>query len=247
MYYDVNVSSNYLKQDVDCLRESEYQGICMNTVIKARNFRDYIAHQPNLDIEKSIYSRLEIEFEEGDQINYEQSKAMKSDLLVIKLSSVTRLDKLIKLRPDMITFNYTAQPLPFKPGLVRTAIKENIFFEVQLREGLYRGSGSVMWMRNVRRLLSITNGRNIVISSGATCFTEVKRPKDIIKMLEVFGIRRKRAEVILGNSGRLLRSCAVKRYCHKGMIVHSGDEGALKRDFILGSYLGTERFYKNQS
>lgn len=232
--FDVKVCSSYPKRDVEHLRICEIEGFCVSTAVKARDFGRHSGCTPELDVGKGVYSRVEVEFSEGEQVGYEQKRAMKADLFVVKLNDARGLDRLIKLLPDMVTFNYVDQPLAFKPGLIRTAVKENIFFEIPLREGLYRGG--VMWMRNVRRLLAITNGRNTVVSSGATCSTEIKSPRDIAKMLEMFGIRRKRAEDMLENPRRLLRSCAMRRHCHKGMIVHSGDEGVLKRDFILSEY-----------
>lgn len=236
MCYDTNISSRYLKQDIQHLDESEYQGFCVNVAVKPGDLKSHVYSVPALGIKKSLYSRLEVEFDDGSQVNYEQRSVMKSDLFVIKLGDTRGLDKLIKLHPDMITFNYTAKPLLLKHGLIRTAIKENIFFEIPLRESLYRDADGVMWMRNVRKLLDITRGRNTVVSSGATCFTEIKKPEDIIEMLKVFRISRKRAKAVLNNSERLLRGCAMKRYCYKDTIVHDGDEGLLKRDFILSCY-----------
>lgn len=241
MYYDVNISSRYVEQDVGELEESEYRGFCVNTVVRGGEFKRYVQSGPSLCVRKSVYSRVEVEFGEGDQVSYESKRAMSSDLFVVKLNDVRMLDKVIKLGADMVTFDYTSQPIAFKAGLIRTAIKERMFLEIPLRGGLYGGAGAVMWMRNVRRLLGITNGRNVVISSGATCSTEVRRPGEIGRMLEVFGIKRKRTEVVLRNPERLLRSCAIRRYSHKNTVVHSGDEGALKRDFILCSYRGAKR------
>lgn len=233
MYYDVNISLDYLRQDVGELEESEYQGFCVNRVVRAGDLGRLVHGPLELLKGKSCYSRVEVEFGAGEQAVYDQKKAAGSDLFVVKLSGAAGLDRLIKLQPDMITFDYRSQTLPLKAGQVRTAIKENIFFEIPLREGLCGGAEGVMWMRNVRRLLFITNGRNVVVSSGARCSMEVRRPRDIARMLEVFGLKRRRAEEVVGNAERLLRRCALKRYCHRGMIVHGGDEGALKRDFLL--------------
>ena len=233
MYYDVNISLDYLKQDVWELEQSEYRGFCVNRVVRPGD-ASKTGHVPLALVEgKSCYSRVEMEFGPGEQVGYDQRQAARSDLFVVRMSGAVGLDRLIKLQPDMITFNYAGQGLPLKAGLIRTAIKEGIFFEIPLRESLCGGAAAVMWMRNVRRLLFITNGRNVVVSSGARCSTEVRRVRDIVGMLEMLGLKRRRAEDVMENGERLLRRCALKRYCHRDMIVHGGDEGVLKRDFLL--------------
>ncbi|KAG5860545.1 RNase P/RNase MRP subunit p30-like protein [Encephalitozoon hellem] len=236
MYYDVNISLDYLKQGIRELEENEYRGFCVNKVMRPRDL-EKIKYEPiELLGTKPCYSRVEIVFEEKEEVGYDVKKSMRYDLFVVRLNGVSGMDKLIRHQPDMVTFNYGSQFLPFKSGLVRTAIKENIFFEVPLRESLYGGASSVTWMRNVRRLLFITNGKNVVFSSGARCSTEIKKPRDIMKMLEMFGLRKKRASEVMLNSLRLLRSCAMRRYCHRDSIIHNVDEGALKRDFVLSLY-----------
>ncbi|AFN83536.1 RNase P subunit p30-like protein [Encephalitozoon romaleae SJ-2008] len=238
MYYDVNISLDYLKQDMKELEENEYEGFCVNRIIKPRDL-EKIRYEPVEFLgAKPCYSRVEVVFEEKEEVGYDAKKSMKYDLFVVRLNGVAGMDRLIRCQPDMITFNYGSQILPFKCGLVRTAIKENIFFEVPLRESLYGGTSSIMWMRNVRKLLFITNGKNVVFSSGARCSTEIKRPRDITKMLEMFGLKKKRASEVMLNSLRLLRRCAMKRYYYRGSITHSVDEGSLKRDFVLSLYRG---------
>ncbi|CAD26425.1 hypothetical protein [Encephalitozoon cuniculi GB-M1] len=238
MYYDVNISPDYLKQDIWRLEESEYQGFCMNRVVRPGDLERLGCRSPELLGTKRWYNRVEVVFEEGEQVGYDPKKATKWDLFVVRMNGTAGMDRLIKLQPDMITFNYASQGLPFKAGLIKTAIKENIFLEVPLRESLYGGPSGVMWMRNVRRLLFITNGKNVVFSSGARRFTEIKKPGDIAKMLEMLGVTKRRAEEMMLNPERLLRSCAAKRYCYRDSIVHSVDEGLLKRDFILSLYRG---------
>ncbi|KAM0671292.1 putative subunit p30 of RNase P/RNase MRP [Ordospora colligata] len=236
MYYDVNVSEDYCTDEVKGLEESEYQGFCVCKKVKAGEFNRLLWKPKDLGVKNGWYSRIELEFAEGEAINYDQKKAMKSDVFVVRIGGAEGLDKLIKLQPDMISFDYSSPVLRLKSGLVKTAMKENIFFEIPIREGLYGVEQKVMWMRNVRKLLFVTKGKNVVVSSGAKRLSELKRVKDVILMLQTFGLKRKRAEQVLCNSKRLLEHCAMRRHCHKGMVVTSVDDGALKRDFLMKKY-----------
>ncbi|ADM12051.1 RNase P subunit p30-like protein [Encephalitozoon intestinalis ATCC 50506] len=236
MYYDVNISLDYPKQDIEELEKSEYEGFCVNKTMRPKDLERLSHGSLEFPGAKRYYNRAEIVFGEGEQIGYDFRKAMRYDLFVVKLSGTEGMDKIIKHQPDMITFDYGGKVLPFKPGLVKTAIREGIFFEIPMREGLRGGSLTIMWIRNVRRLLFITNGKNIVVSSGAQCSMEIKKVRDVVKMLEMFGLGEKRALEVMLNSERLLKRCAMKRHCYRDSIVHSVDEGALKRDFVLSLY-----------
>ncbi|KAH9410930.1 RNase P subunit p30 [Ordospora pajunii] len=238
MYYDVNLSDEYSADEVKGLEESEYQGFCVNKKVKAGEFGRLMWKPRDLGVEKGCYSRIELEFAEGEAISYDQKKAMKSDVFVVKIGGAGGLDKLIKLQPDMISFDYSSSVLRLKSGLVKTAIKENIFFEIPIREGLYGAEQRVWWMRNVRKLLFVTKGKNVVVSSSARRLSELKRVEDVVVMLQMFGLKRRRAEEVLRNSKRLLEQCAMRRHCNKGMVVTSTDDGALKRDFLVKKYKG---------
>jgi ribonuclease P/MRP protein subunit RPP1 len=226
MYYDVNISTAFPQAELCVLEENGYDGCCINTAIAASQFKNQRLQASGT----TNLARIEVEFKQDELISYDEKKALKCDLFVVKLSGLGGMDRLIKAAPDMISFNYVDELLVFRHGLIRTAIKEKIFFEVPLIEGVH---GNPMWMKNVRRLLNITRGRNTVVSSGATCPTEIKRPRDIAQMLRVFGLSKKRARAVLMNSERLLSRCAMKRYACNGCIVHGGEEGMLKKVFLL--------------
>lgn len=211
MYFDVNVSK--LCQGLDPLQQdiSGYEGICLNTLLTPAELDEYERPLSTPGTTKKVYERVEIRFDNGCK-KLDIGKALRFDLFVINLGSSCSLNSAVEMNPDMITFDYTDVTYWFNAGDIREAIKKDIFFEISLFGGLYGNCDKVMWMRNVRRLLKVTEGRNVVVSSGATCPTEARSPWDILKILNGFGIDGSIGRDILRNSIRLLRTCSLKRY-----------------------------------
>ncbi|KAM0679101.1 RNA-binding RNA processing protein rpp1 [Binucleata daphniae] len=182
----------------------------------------------NTNLQKTNqYTRINIEF---DKKISNLTKYKEYDIVSIQVKDFADIKYIIDLSPDLITFNYKQQYI-FKPGFVRDAINRGIYFEICTREALYN---NLEWLKNVISLLSITNGRGIVVSSGAECEYELKTRYDMFCMLKAFGLSNKRAEKVLEyNANDLLQKCAMKRHSYRGVIAHNEEQGKLKKEYII--------------
>lgn len=207
MYFDTNISLRYPDFESNKLDELDYDGICINRLLSIDELDRYTRPITVLSKNKRIYERIELKIGKK-RMDIDVSRALKADLFVVNISDSSCLSSAIEMRPDMITFDYTKTFYHFDEEDIMEAIRRNVFFEIVIVGGLYGGENKVMWMGNVRRLLKVTRGRNVVVSSGATCSTELKDAQDALKILN--GIEGVEKDVLI-NSSRLIRSCELRR------------------------------------
>ncbi|KAF7683069.1 Ribonuclease P protein subunit drpp30 [Astathelohania contejeani] len=236
MFFDLNINEFYNKDEIEFINQSEYTGICLNRKLSAR---DYIVKDPfNIPdiITKDVYTRIEIDVRKEDLSFFNIKRVPNYDIISIKASDEAVLRKACtEWYPDLITFD---NGLKLKDGYIRDAMFKNVFFEITVSDALYNSKDRINWMRCVRNILKITKGRNVIISSGAVCGTEIKRPWELVKLLNCFGLSDDRGmNMIKDNPVRLLENCALKRYAYRGVVANNLDEGILKRNFILNKYL----------
>ncbi|KAG0437144.1 putative ribonuclease P protein subunit 3 [Dictyocoela muelleri] len=217
--YDLNISRDF--KDFNHLEE--YDGIAITHKIETSS-----------NIEKTIFpikTRQYHRFEyilDHTNINFNY-KNIKCDIFSITPIDDKSLEIAINWSPDIITITK-----PFKLSLIREIVNQNIFIEVKIRDGLYN---KVQWLRTFTNILRVTK-KNILISSGAVRFTELKKSFDIIKMLNIFKISDDQGKIIVyDNPRRCLLQCAIKRFSYNG-VVSDIYEGELKDDFLKKKFHG---------
>ncbi|AFN83537.1 hypothetical protein EROM_081210 [Encephalitozoon romaleae SJ-2008] len=211
MYFDMNVSSRCLGPELmDVLRQLGHDGICVNTVVELDIVKKY--KKPSFDgwKDRRIYERVEIKYKDCEDWD-DVRKDIDPDVVAVRLEGMKDFKKVLEMRPDVITFDYTKSFCLGRDEFIE-ATKRNIFFEIPLVCGMYSQRSKAMWMRNARRLLNVTGGVNVVVGSGATCLTEMRGGQDIIKILWGLGMSEDNGRKVLLNSARLVRSCDVRRY-----------------------------------
>ncbi|AFM98819.1 RNase P/RNase MRP subunit p30-like protein [Encephalitozoon hellem ATCC 50504] len=210
MYFDTNVSSRCLGAGMmNVLEQLGHDGMCVNTVVDLESVKKY--RRPAVDEwkDKNVYERVEIRYRgHGD---WDGARRMIGpDVVAIRVEDMNDFKKAIEMCPDIVTFDYSKSFCIRRDEAVE-AMKRNIFFEIPLVCGLYGQRDKAVWMRNARRLLDVTEGVNVVVGSGATCLTEMRRRQDVIKILRGLGMSEDGGRKILLNSARLVRSCDVRR------------------------------------
>lgn len=231
MYFDVGISEGFTPPE-----DSEYTGFCVTHRMDSGSTSAPVFAFPTTA--KRLYKKVEVDVRAQDVTTMQLNRLTGHEVLAIKVSDENTLKYACdKWDVDIITLDFSTAAFPVKDGWIRNAINRNVFFEIELRKALYGSKERVTWLKNVHNLLRITRGRNTVISSGATCSTEVKSVWDIYKFLRFLGLSHRRAQMVMHeNASRLLRACALKRYAFKGCVANDLDEGNLKFDFILKDF-----------
>ncbi|ADM12052.1 uncharacterized protein Eint_081200 [Encephalitozoon intestinalis ATCC 50506] len=211
MFFDVNVSNRCPRGDLDVLKELGWDGICINTVVGLDNLEGWSS--PLLDVwkDEKAYERIEVRYKDNEKWS-EVRKMVNPDVLSVRIEGVEDFKKALEVSPDVITFDYSRSFCLGKDEVFE-AVKRNIFLEIPLVCGMYGQRNKVVWMRNARKLVEITGGVNVVVGSGASCCTEMRSSHDIIKILGGLGTSGDCGRKILQNSGRLIRSCRIRKGC----------------------------------
>jgi RNase P/RNase MRP subunit p30 len=227
MHYDLNIKESF--GDFEDLENSEAKGFCM-AFQSDSNFRGI--SQPVLPtLRKPLYSRIDLDY----QNRLDQSAMahlQRFNIVCLRNVDSTNISSVIKLDPDLISLRIEGLR-HIKKSLVNVLKQKGIYVEMVLRDALYSSKERVVWMNSLRRLLKLGCAKNLVISSGASIFTELKRSHDICKLLNLFGLSDDNARRVLLNSEAVLRKAAMKRYSFKNSVATSADEGSFKHDFIL--------------
>lgn len=231
MYFDVGIAQFFAS-----LEDTDYTGFCITKQIKSSNISMPVFE--TVHSSKRFYRKVVVEILPEDVARMQLGKLRGYDVLAVKVLDENTFRYVCeKWNTDIIMLDLSKLEFPLKDGLVRNAIERGVFFDVEMRDALYESKERVCWMKNVFSLLRITNGRNIVFSSGARCSTEIKRPQDIYKFLRFVGLSPLRAEMVTKeNPRRLLKLCALRRYSFKGCIANDLNEGSLKADFIINEF-----------
>ncbi|KAH9410929.1 RNase P subunit p30 [Ordospora pajunii] len=212
MYFDVNVDARYCSDEAKALLENECDGLCFNSVANANEVMQMKLHDA-LELEgKQVFRRVEIKYLRVEELpSMEEMEAIRKArrcMVAVLMNESRDFEVIMQIEPDIITFDFSKRAC-FPDRMADEAAKRNVFFEIRTVDGLYRRKEKAMWMRNARKLLAVTKGVNVVISSGAACCTEVKRPFEFMSVLQGIGADGKCAKQVVMNSARLMRSCRV--------------------------------------
>lgn len=227
MHYDLNIKESF--RDFQYLENSEVRGFCM-VFQSDGNFRGIC--QPVLpSIGKPLYSRIDLDYKSRlDQSA--MAHLQKFNIVCLKNVDNSNISSVIKLDPDLVNLSI-GDLKHIKKSFINALKQKGIYVEMVLKDALYSSKERVVWMNSLRKLIRLGCAKNLVISSGASVFTELKRSHDICKLLNLFGLSDDSARRVLLNSEAVLRKAAMKRYSFKNSIATSADEGSFKHDFIV--------------
>lgn len=208
MYFDVNVSSECRGVGQDVLEELGVDGVCVSSMGGLEVLGACRTPPAATWGDKKVYRRAEVGY--GGELCDGAWRGEGVDLVAISVSCAQDLRKAIEACPDVVVLDGTKGSWLRKQDVVE-AVKRNVFFEVPLVYGLYGWRDKGVWMRNVRRVLAVTEGVNVVVGSGATCSTEMKSWRDVVRILDGLGVSRDMGRRVVMNSARLVRSCDARK------------------------------------
>lgn len=231
MSYDLNLSQSF--SDFQELENLDHMGFCICVEAKD-NLKTIVPSSFNLSTSKPLYSRVNIEY--NSRLDSSTMNALsKFDLVCITGVDSSNISSVIKLCPDLIVLR-SEEIKHLKKTFINTLKQKEIYVELLIKDALYNGKDRIAWMNNIRRLLKFGCSRTLIISTGATVFTELKSSVDICKLMGVFGLSDDKTKKILKNSENVLKNAALKRYSANGSVASNTEEGILKRDFIVKTF-----------
>lgn len=227
MFYDINLDQNFT--DFEELEKSDFKGFCMSFEAK-ENLRNI--SPPKLPVlKKPIYTRVNVDF--SNKLDSSVLLSLQQfNLVCIKNVDNSSINSIVKMDPDLIQLKFD-EIKHLKKTFANLLKEKDIFIEITTKDALYGSKERVRWMNGVRRLIKLGCTKNLVFSSNASVFTELKDSNDICKMLNLFGISDDVVKKILSNSEKVLRKAALKRYSSKGICATTEEEGIFKQDFVI--------------
>lgn len=223
--FDLNLNEKFT--DFDEIDSIGCEGFCVT--ISATDIAGLRDPKPLPPCGKPLYTRINIAY--SNRLDSATVARLRTyNIVCIVADSLTSLHTIAKLAPDMIQVPLDAIRHA-KKTLAGTLREHKLFIELSIRDAL--GERRVAWMNACRKLLRLGCKRSLVISSGATVFTELRGGTEVARVLRLFGLRERTAQGVVGNAERLLRLAALRRYSTNGAIANSVERGAFKRDFII--------------
>lgn len=228
-FYDLNVAAVF--RDFSELEDVQCTGYCL--CYRIDDIGTALAgtkEEAFPGVRKPVYTRLDIEYSgKMDHLTMNHLRSL-YNLVCVTTSSVSNIQTILKLEPDMIRID-NEQIKHIRKSLSGSIREKGVFVELVIRDALY--DRKTVWMNACRRLLRVGCRRQLILSSGATMHTELKGEDDVCKILAIFGVAPNIAKQVAANTERLLRTAALRRYSAEGAITNSVDRGVFKRDFII--------------
>ncbi|KAF7723288.1 hypothetical protein EC973_002134 [Apophysomyces ossiformis] len=113
---------------------------------------------------------------------------------------------------DLISMDLSQKGV--SPGYASTkvALNRGVFFEICYTQAFRDPSRRAVFFSNVKRLVDITRGDNLIFSSGALQALEIKKPSDMRMMGLLFGMTPEQVEAAVGcNYNRLLMKAETRK------------------------------------
>ncbi|KAL9557713.1 hypothetical protein MBANPS3_001260 [Mucor bainieri] len=107
------------------------------------------------------------------------------------------------------------------PGFVaaQVAVNRGIFFEVCYSQSFRDPNKRFMFFNNVKRLVEVTRGHNLIFSSEAMRALDVRRPADLRILGSMFGMTHDQIEAtVTVNYPRLLKRAETRRLTYNATI-----------------------------
>jgi ribonuclease P/MRP protein subunit RPP1 len=169
-----------------------------------------------------------------------QSALLSYDLLAVKpfndVSFSAACLSMTELKPisiDIISLDVASSARPsffMRRTLVNSAISNGAVFEICYGKALTSGSDdpkheastTLKARRNIisatRELLRVTNGRNVILSSGASDLLGIRGPYDVINLATIFGMNATAARDAISSTCRALVIRAETRKTYRGVV-----------------------------
>jgi len=138
---------------------------------------------------------------------------------VAPTSEKTFMQSCSTLDIDIISFEMTEKlPYMLKRTYIGTAIERGIHFEIKYSPAIRDSSLRQNTISNARMLVSLSKGKNIILSSGCETPLELRSPQDVANLALLFGLTPKQAKdavstnyqkLISKSRSRKTASCAI--------------------------------------
>ncbi|EJW03301.1 hypothetical protein EDEG_00210 [Edhazardia aedis USNM 41457] len=202
-----------------------------NLTIKSTELKIRERNFPTI-LNNKVLSRITVKILEKDAgLSKSLMKSLNIyDIVALEVSNDEEFKTALNAMPDLITFDCT-DDLRLKHGYIREAINSGIYIEIKIRCGHdYQKRSN--WLYNLYFILSLTKGKNIIISSGATKKIDIKNSQDIYSILNSY-LSRKQSEIVLNkNPKNFLIRAASKRYTFNSVLFNDTNSGILKSFFM---------------
>ncbi|XP_010538951.1 PREDICTED: ribonuclease P protein subunit p30-like [Tarenaya hassleriana] len=163
------------------------------------------------------YTRITVSVESNAQ-----SLALNSDNPVLKSYDVVGVRPLNqsafdqaceKAKVDMISIDFSGNlAFRLKHPMVKAAVQRGIYFEIRYSDLLVDAHKRRQVISNAKLLVDWTRGKNLIISSGAPCVTELRGPIDVTNLMSsLLGISTERARAAISKNCRNMISNALRR------------------------------------
>ncbi|XP_014679285.1 PREDICTED: ribonuclease P protein subunit p30-like isoform X2 [Priapulus caudatus] len=126
---------------------------------------------------------------------------------------------------DIITFNIGDKLTYYlKPAPVSKAIERGVHFEIVYSEGFHSSSRRT-FIANALRIMHVTHGKNVIISSGAREAMDVRGPYDVANLGLLIGLQEPQSKDAISTNSRACVLHANTRHSVKSVIsVRSSSE-----------------------
>ncbi|GFT80058.1 ribonuclease P protein subunit p30 [Nephila pilipes] len=106
---------------------------------------------------------------------------------------------------DIISLNMTENlGYTLKRTSLPLAIQKGIYFEIIYAPCLRNQTSRRFIISNAQLLVSVTKGKNVFVSSGATKILELRSVEDVMNLALLFGFQKNQAEASIKKNGKLV-------------------------------------------
>ncbi|CAO3606825.1 unnamed protein product [Mucor hiemalis] len=123
------------------------------------------------------------------------------------------------LEVDLISLDLAGSKV--LPGFVsaQVAVNRGIFFEICYSQSFREPNRKYLFYNNVKRLVEVTRGHNLIFSSEAIRALEIRRPADLKILGSMFGLTRDQIETMVNvNYCRLLKKTETRKLTYNATI-----------------------------
>lgn len=123
------------------------------------------------------------------------------------------------LEVDLISLDLAASKV--LPGFVsaQVAVNRGIFFEICYSQSFREPQRKFLFYSNVKRLVEVTRGHNLIFSSEAIRALEIRRPEDLKILGSMFGLTHDQIENIMNvNYCKLLKKTETRKLTYNAAI-----------------------------
>ncbi|KAK9727290.1 hypothetical protein RND81_05G271500 [Saponaria officinalis] len=135
------------------------------------------------------------------------------DLVAVRPLNQTLFDHACtSAQVDMISIDF-GKKLPFRLKLasVKAAIERGVYFEIMYSSFLEDSQVRRQLISNAKLLVEWTRGKNVIVSSAAPSFHELRGPNDVSNLLYLLGMSNERAKAAISKNCRSLIASALRK------------------------------------